>query len=174
MEREDQFDPGNAGASARREYERPSPASSRGARRASALGHAATVLHDRRLSGTRTNIDHFAVTAHGVLVIDAKRYRGRIEVRSPLFGDAQLRIAGREKSKLVAARPRQREAVRTALDPIFPKCPSRPAFVSEPGKRGQRLAANAQPVDRWSAALPSPAACEAPESSRSAERNITN
>jgi hypothetical protein len=35
------------------------------------------VLHDRRIRGTRTNIDHLAVTPTGVYVIDAKKYRGR-------------------------------------------------------------------------------------------------
>jgi hypothetical protein len=35
------------------------------------------VLHDRQIPGTRTNIDHLAVTQTGVYVIDAKKYRGR-------------------------------------------------------------------------------------------------
>jgi hypothetical protein len=35
------------------------------------------VLHDRRIPGTRANIDHIAVTPTGVYVIDPKRYKGR-------------------------------------------------------------------------------------------------
>lgn len=35
------------------------------------------VLHDRRVPGSRANIDHLAVTSTGVYVIDAKKYRGR-------------------------------------------------------------------------------------------------
>jgi Nuclease-related domain len=35
------------------------------------------LLHDRRIPGTRANIDHLAVTPTGVYVIDAKKYRGR-------------------------------------------------------------------------------------------------
>lgn len=35
------------------------------------------VLHDRRIPGTKANIDHLAVTPTGVYVIDAKRHRGR-------------------------------------------------------------------------------------------------
>jgi hypothetical protein len=35
------------------------------------------VLHDRRIPGTRANIDHIAVTLTGVYVIDPKRYKGR-------------------------------------------------------------------------------------------------
>ncbi len=39
------------------------------------------LLHDRRIPGTRVNIDHLAVTAGGVYVIDAKRYTGRPHLR---------------------------------------------------------------------------------------------
>jgi hypothetical protein len=35
------------------------------------------VLHDRRIPGSRANIDHVAVTPSGIYVIDAKKYRGR-------------------------------------------------------------------------------------------------
>ncbi|WP_219923880.1 nuclease-related domain-containing protein [Nocardioides campestrisoli] len=35
------------------------------------------VLHDRRIPGSRANIDHLAVTPTGVFVIDAKKYAGR-------------------------------------------------------------------------------------------------
>lgn len=35
------------------------------------------VLRDRRIPGSRANIDHLAVTPTGVHVIDAKRYNGR-------------------------------------------------------------------------------------------------
>jgi hypothetical protein len=38
-------------------------------------------LHDRRIPGTRANIDHLAVTPTGVYVIDAKRYRGRPQLK---------------------------------------------------------------------------------------------
>lgn len=43
----------------------------------------AIVLHDRRIPGGRANIDHLATAPSGVYVIDAKRYRGKIEVRRP-------------------------------------------------------------------------------------------
>ncbi len=39
------------------------------------------MLHDRRIPGSRANIDHIAVTAAGVWVIDAKRYKGRPQLR---------------------------------------------------------------------------------------------
>jgi len=39
------------------------------------------VLHDRRIPGTRANIDHIAVTPTGIYVIDAKKYKGRPQLR---------------------------------------------------------------------------------------------
>jgi hypothetical protein len=39
------------------------------------------LLHDRRIRGTRANIDHIAIGASGVFVIDAKRYKGRPQKR---------------------------------------------------------------------------------------------
>lgn len=39
------------------------------------------VLHDRRIPGSRANIDHLAVTPTGVYVIDAKKYKGRPHLR---------------------------------------------------------------------------------------------
>ena len=40
------------------------------------------VLHDRRVHGSRANIDHIAVAPAGVFVIDAKHYAGKIEIRN--------------------------------------------------------------------------------------------
>lgn len=73
------------------------------------------VLHDRRMPGRRTNIDHIAVAPSGVFVIDAKRYKGKIEVRKPLFDDAVLMIKGRKKTKLVEGLARQVDAVTKGL-----------------------------------------------------------
>jgi Nuclease-related domain len=39
------------------------------------------VLHDRRIPGSTANIDHLAVTPTGVYVIDAKKYRGRPQLK---------------------------------------------------------------------------------------------
>lgn len=87
-----------------------------------------TVLHDRRIPGRRTNIDHLAVGPSGVFVVDAKRYKGRIEVRNPFFGDPSLFIAGRNKTKLVDGLTRQRNAVRSALAGPFPEIPVQACF----------------------------------------------
>lgn len=39
------------------------------------------VLHDRRIPGSRANIDHLVVTPNGVFVVDPKRYAGRPHLR---------------------------------------------------------------------------------------------
>lgn len=39
------------------------------------------VLHDRRIPGSKANIDHIAITRRGIWVIDAKRYKGRPELK---------------------------------------------------------------------------------------------
>ena len=57
------------------------------------------VLHDRRVPGTRANIDHLAVCPTGIYVIDAKKYTGRphLDVEGGLLRprvDSQLRADG--------------------------------------------------------------------------------
>ena len=86
------------------------------------------VLHDRRIPGRRTNIDHLAVAPSGVFVIDAKRYTGKIEVRKPFFGDPGLFIKGRNRTKLVEGLARQQEAVRAALAAAIPEMPVHACF----------------------------------------------
>jgi hypothetical protein len=81
------------------------------------------VLHDRHMPHSRANIDHIAVGASGVYVIDAKRYRGKIEVRQPLFGAAKLRIAGRDRTKLVDGLAKQVAVVEATLADLAPEVP---------------------------------------------------
>jgi hypothetical protein len=52
-----------------------------GARLDSLVSDGIAVLHDRRIPGTKANIDHIAITQAGIWVIDAKRYKGRPEVK---------------------------------------------------------------------------------------------
>jgi Nuclease-related domain len=88
----------------------------------------AIVLHDRRIPHSRTNIDHLAVAPSGVYVIDAKRYRGKIEVRKSFVGTPRLTIGGRDKTKLVEGLRRQREAVRATLAASQPAMPVHACF----------------------------------------------
>lgn len=76
-------------------------------------------LHDRRIPGSKANIDHLVVTPRGVWVVDAKRYSGQVSQRDVggwLSTDLRLYVGRRDCTKLVKAMPRQVEAARRALD----------------------------------------------------------
>ncbi|GAC1368123.1 MAG: hypothetical protein NVSMB43_01230 [Pseudarthrobacter sp.] len=53
-----------------------------GARLNAVAGAGLAVLHDRRIPGSKANIDHIAITPGGIWVIDAKRYKGRPELKT--------------------------------------------------------------------------------------------
>ena len=79
------------------------------------------VLHDRRIPRTRANIDHIAVGASGVWVIDAKRYKDKrpaLHVEGGILRPRveSLRIAGRDGTKLVDGVRSQVDRVTVALD----------------------------------------------------------
>jgi hypothetical protein len=89
------------------------------------------VLHDRRVSGTRRNIDHILIAPAGVFVVDAKHYEGRIEIRDKGWyrrPDFRLFVGRRDCSKLAEGLHWQVEAVMVALtdagvDPLPPVTP---------------------------------------------------
>lgn len=76
-------------------------------------------LHDRRIPRSRANIDHIAISAAGVFVIDAKRYQGRPSLR--IDGGIlrprteTLMVAGRRKNGLVDGMHRQLAAVQAVI-----------------------------------------------------------
>ncbi|MDQ7878494.1 nuclease-related domain-containing protein [Microbacterium sp. QXD-8] len=153
-------EPGTAGGSARREYERrkdsreqrirtnhpklgglilalsDDPQSTKAwergavgeelmARRLADLPDTFRVLHDRRIPGTRANIDHIAIGPSGVWVIDAKRYvdkRPALQVEGGLFRPRveSLRIGGRDGTKLVQGVQSQVARVAAALGDELP------------------------------------------------------
>jgi hypothetical protein len=78
-----------------------------------------TTLHDRRIPGTRANIDHIVVVPAGVFVVDAKNYRGKVEKRDVggwFRRDERLYVGGRDRSGLVEGVRKQVTAVRESLD----------------------------------------------------------
>ncbi|MFM7225126.1 MAG: nuclease-related domain-containing protein [Actinomycetota bacterium] len=91
------------------------------------LGPSAEVLNDRRIPGTKANIDHVVVTASGVWVIDAKNYRGKVETRDRggfFTQDLRLFVGGRDQTKLVDAMARQVDVVGRVLgDATVPVVP---------------------------------------------------
>jgi hypothetical protein len=76
------------------------------------------VLNDRRVQGTKGNIDHILIAPAGVFVVDAKHYQSRIDVvdRGGFFRtDLRLTIGGRDRSHLAENMDWQVRAVIRAL-----------------------------------------------------------
>jgi hypothetical protein len=79
-----------------------------------AVSDRGVVLHDRRIPGSRANLDHLAVVRSGVWVIDAKHYRGRLERRNVggwFTSREALYVGRRDRSALLASAKRQRAVV---------------------------------------------------------------
>ncbi len=93
-----------------------------------AAGHGVALLHERRMPGSRANVDHIAVGRAGVFVIDAKRSSGRIAVerRGGLLRPrtSHLIVGGRDKTELVDSVLAQAEVIRAVLaDAAIPVLP---------------------------------------------------
>jgi len=77
-------------------------------------------LHDRRILRTRANIDHIVTCPSGVFVIDAKRYKGRPQLRvdGGIIRERteKLLVGSRDCSKLVDGLLKQAKLVRTAIE----------------------------------------------------------
>ncbi|MEO6700107.1 MAG: nuclease-related domain-containing protein [Jatrophihabitantaceae bacterium] len=86
----------------------------------SLVERGARVLHDRRIPGSRANIDHIVVAPAGVFVVDAKRYKGRPHLR--VDGGIlrprveKLMVGSRDCSKLITGIQKQIELVNSALE----------------------------------------------------------
>lgn len=74
------------------------------------------VLHDRRIPGSRANIDHIVVAPTGIYVIDAKKYKGRpsLKVEGGLLRPRaeKLLVGPRDCTQLVDGVLRQIDLVR--------------------------------------------------------------
>ena len=87
-----------------------------GDRLGSLVSDDCAVLHDRRIPGTKANIDHLVVTRGGVWVIDAKRYIGRrpeLRIEGGIVRPRveKLLVGRRDQTKLVDGVLRQVELV---------------------------------------------------------------
>jgi hypothetical protein len=81
--------------------------------------HVVIALHDRRIPGSRANIDHIAVTRSGAIwAIDAKNYGGKVQKvdKGGWFStDLRLYVGRRDCTKLVHGMAKQVDAIRAAL-----------------------------------------------------------
>jgi hypothetical protein len=85
-------------------------------------GASIIVLHDRRIPRTRANIDHIAITATGIYVIDAKNYTGkvqRVDKGGWLSTDRRLYVGRRDCSKIIDGMAKQVEAIRAATGELI-------------------------------------------------------
>jgi hypothetical protein len=82
------------------------------------------LLHDRRIPRSKANIDHVAVTASGVFVIDAKKYGGRphLKIEGGFLRPRveRLMVGSRDRTKLVDSVLKQVDVVRGVLDDDIP------------------------------------------------------
>jgi hypothetical protein len=91
-------------------------------------GHPVAFLHDRGVPGSRANIDHIAIGATGVFVVDSKNVAGAVKVdwKGGLFSKRRwfLYVGGRDRTSWVDALERQvgvvHEALRAAGYPDVP------------------------------------------------------
>lgn len=94
-----------------------------GARLDSLVSDSIAVLHDRRIPGSKANIDHIAITTAGVWVIDAKRYKGRPELK--IEGGIlrprvdKVLVGGRDCTKLVDGVLKQVDLVRQVVGDVL-------------------------------------------------------
>jgi hypothetical protein len=76
------------------------------------------LLHDRRVPGTKGNIDHVVIAPAGVFVVDAKLYKGMIQIRDVgglLNADRRLYVGRRDCSHLAENMGWQVQAVQHTL-----------------------------------------------------------
>lgn len=69
-----------------------------------------TVLHDRKIPGSRANIDHVVIGPGGVFVVETKNYAGKVTAR----GD-DLFVSGRRRTGVVEQTWREAVAVQAVL-----------------------------------------------------------
>lgn len=81
------------------------------------------VVHDRRIPGSSTNIDHIAVAPSGVYVIDTKRYQNKLVEDRMRRGPASLHVGGSAKPEMVEQMQRQIDVVRPMIDVDVPVIP---------------------------------------------------
>jgi hypothetical protein len=75
-------------------------------------------LHDRKIPGTKANIDHILITDRGIFVIDTKNYKGAVRIKESggLFWPLKetLLVGNRNQTKLVLGVKKQVELVSAA------------------------------------------------------------
>jgi hypothetical protein len=114
-----------------------------GSRLSGCSGPELKVLHDRKLPRSTANIDHLAFTPEAVWILDAKRYKGKVETRGGgLFSRRapELYVGGRNQTKLVEGVKRQVATVRSLAASLA----SEVGMTAPPDVRGALVFINAE------------------------------
>jgi hypothetical protein len=94
-----------------------------GARLDELVSGGMVILHDRRVPGSRANIDHVVVAPSGVWIVDSKRYSGRVDRRDVggwLRRDVRLYLGRRDCTRLVGGMAKQVAAVQRSTEGTRP------------------------------------------------------
>ena len=73
-------------------------------------GEGFRILHDRRIPGSRANIDHIVIGPPGIYVVETKSLGGSLQIRGN-----DVFVAGRRKTGMIDEVKREALAVQTAL-----------------------------------------------------------
>jgi hypothetical protein len=68
------------------------------------------ILHDRKIPGSRANIDHIVIGPPGIYVVETKSLGGSLQIR-----DDEVFVSGRRRTKMIDEVKREALAVQTAL-----------------------------------------------------------
>jgi hypothetical protein len=68
------------------------------------------ILHDRRIPGSRANIDHIVIGPPGIFVVETKSFAGSVSIRG-----SDVFVAGRRKTGMIEEVRREALAVQIAL-----------------------------------------------------------
>jgi len=74
------------------------------------VSQGVVAIHDRRVPGRNTNIDHIAIAPSGIFVVDTKNVAGKV-----VASRSGLRVAGRRQDKMLAGVAGQIAVVRGVL-----------------------------------------------------------
>ena len=73
-------------------------------------GEGFRILHDRRIPGSRANIDHIVIGPPGVFVVETKSFGGRLNVRGN-----EVYVAGRRRTGMIEEVKREALATQVAI-----------------------------------------------------------
>jgi hypothetical protein len=68
------------------------------------------ILHDRKIPGSRANIDHIVIGPPGIYVVETKSLGGSLQIR-----DNEVFVSGRRRTKMIDQVKREALAVQTVL-----------------------------------------------------------